>query len=357
VGVLDAFMSTWSTARETFGQGVPQTGEKFDQSGTLRQLQTTVESAAPGSRWNGTAATAYQTANADHGKVFAHLASLDQRLGAQVTASSHVVTAGRENLDAVRKWVVDAANSVPPGKNCEQMLMPIVQKGLGQITDIVMKSNGDLSTIGGEIRTISGEYDALGNQKFAPKEGVGNGGPNRPTIQAVDFPQAPPPEDPDAKDQTGGYGSYHYSYPFSTSESWTQQQIAQEVMQNYNKYFTFTGDKPSIVLGEQINLDGPAGPEPVKVTQATDHGFQFVSLPGHSEGPGRVINFDIVPAAMSPVPGRLNWELRVEASGPVSGVSAIPGASWLNKGIWQVFADNLGTRLPTSPPASGPVSV
>ncbi|MDT5336321.1 MAG: hypothetical protein QOD90_1826, partial [Mycobacterium sp.] len=30
--MLDAFMSTWSKARETFGQGVPQTGEQFDQS-------------------------------------------------------------------------------------------------------------------------------------------------------------------------------------------------------------------------------------------------------------------------------------------------------------------------------------
>jgi hypothetical protein len=36
-------MSTWSKARETFGEGVPQTGEHFDQSGPLRQMQTTVE--------------------------------------------------------------------------------------------------------------------------------------------------------------------------------------------------------------------------------------------------------------------------------------------------------------------------
>jgi hypothetical protein len=45
VGVLDAFMATWSNARETFGEGVPQTGERFDQSGPLNQLKTTVESA------------------------------------------------------------------------------------------------------------------------------------------------------------------------------------------------------------------------------------------------------------------------------------------------------------------------
>lgn len=274
-----------------------------------------------------------------------------------MTASSQVVSSGRKNLDSVRNWVVDAAAALPPGKNREQMLMPIVQKGLGQVQGIITASNANLSSIGDQMRTLGAEYGALGDQRFAPKPNAGAGDPKKPTIQAVDYPQAPASEDPDAKDQTGGYGSYHYGYPFSTSETWTQQQIATEVMQKYNKYFTFTGDKPSIVLGETINLDGPTGPEPVKVTQVSDHGFQFVSLPGHSEGPGRVINFDIVPAATSPVPGRLNWELRVEASGPVSGVSAIPGASWLNKGIWQVFADNLGSRLPAAPPGLGPVLV
>ncbi|MBJ7340754.1 EspA/EspE family type VII secretion system effector [Mycolicibacterium sp.] len=175
VGVLDAFISTWSTARETFGQGVPQTGEQFDESATLQQLETTVASAAPGSRWTGTASAAYDAANKDHGKVIAQLADLDQRLGKQVTASSHVVASGRQDLDAVRKWVLDAAASVPPGKNREQLLMPIVQKGLGQVSQIVTKSNGELSTIGGQIRTLSGEYAALGNQKFGPKEGVGDG--------------------------------------------------------------------------------------------------------------------------------------------------------------------------------------
>ncbi len=175
MGVLDAFISTWSRAHETFGQGAPATGDRFDQSAPLRQMQTTVESAAPGSRWTGTAAAAYQSANADHGKVFAELASLDKRLSGHVTASSQVVSSGRENLDSVRQWVLDAAASVPPGKNREQMLMPIVQKGLGQLSAIITKSNGDLSTIGGQIRSLGGEYEALGNQKFGPEEGVGDG--------------------------------------------------------------------------------------------------------------------------------------------------------------------------------------
>jgi hypothetical protein len=172
VGVLDAFMSTWSKARETFGEGVPQTGERFDQSGPLNQLKTTVDSAAPGSRWGGTAASAYGKANTDHGNVIGQVAGLDQRLGAQVSQAANIVQNGRQNLDAIRQWVQDAAGSVPAGKTREQLLLPIVQKGLGQVQDVITTSNGQLNAVGVDVKKLGGEYDALGNQKFGnPKEG------------------------------------------------------------------------------------------------------------------------------------------------------------------------------------------
>ncbi|MDT5365384.1 MAG: hypothetical protein QOC69_7146 [Mycobacterium sp.] len=175
MSVLDAFLSTWSDARSTFGEGTPETGSQYDKSGPLQDMQTTVQSAAPGSTWTGRAASAYGTANTEHGDVLGKLAGLDQRLSAQVNQSSQVVETGRRNLDALRHWMVDAAASVPPGKNRDQMLLPIVQKGLGQLTDIVTKSNGDLGKIGGEIRALDAEFRALGNQRFV-KEGTGDDG-------------------------------------------------------------------------------------------------------------------------------------------------------------------------------------
>jgi hypothetical protein len=175
LSVLDAFLSTWSDARSTFGDGTPETGAQYDKSGPLRDMQTTVQSAAPGSTWTGGAASAYGSANTEHGDVLGKLAGLDQRLSAQVNQSSQVVEVGRRNLDALRQWVVDAAASVPPGKNRDQMLLPIVQKGLGQLTDIVTKSNGDLGKIGGEIRALDAEFRALGNQRFV-KDGTGDDG-------------------------------------------------------------------------------------------------------------------------------------------------------------------------------------
>jgi EspA/EspE family len=133
-----------------------------------------VQTAAPGSKWTGGAADAYGAANTEHGRVLGRLAGLDQRLSAHVDESAQVVAAGRRDLDAVRKWVVDAAASAPKNVAGERMQMAIVQKGLSQVQEIIKRSNGDLNAIGDKISGLGGEYQALGNQKFA-KEAGGDG--------------------------------------------------------------------------------------------------------------------------------------------------------------------------------------
>ena len=174
MGVLDGFFSTWSNAKATFGEGTPQGGAQLDGSGTLNQLKSKLDSAAPGARWTGTAATAYGTANTEHQRVIGELAGLDKRLAAHVDESARIVSSGRDQLDGVRKWVVDAAGSVPNTAEGQRMLIPIANKGIGQVADIVQKTNGDLNTLGGKIRDVGNEYTALGNQKFAPKDGTGD---------------------------------------------------------------------------------------------------------------------------------------------------------------------------------------
>ena len=128
MSAIDGFLSTWSSARQTYGEGSPQTGEQYDNSTTLGQLSSGLQAAAPGSRWTGDAATKYDAANTDHCRVIGALAGLDQRLAAEVTNSAQVVDTGRRSLEAVRQWVVDAAASVPPGKAGEQIKMAIAQK-------------------------------------------------------------------------------------------------------------------------------------------------------------------------------------------------------------------------------------
>lgn len=171
MSVLNAFLSTWSTARSTFGESTPQTGASFDNSASLRQLQTDLGSATSGTRWTGSAASAYDAANTEHRRVIGAIAGLDQRLRSAVDQSAAVVATGRGNLDAVRKWVLDAAASVPRNAAGERMLLPIVQRGISQVAEIVRSSNGDLDAIGAKIRALGAEYQALGKQKF------GEGGP------------------------------------------------------------------------------------------------------------------------------------------------------------------------------------
>jgi hypothetical protein len=177
VSVLNAFLATYSYARQTFGQGSPAAGTQFDSSGPLRQQQANVETAAPGARWTGTAAGAYGNVNQEHGRVLGELAGLDQRLAREVDQSAAVVAAGRRDLDKVRKWVLDAASRVPRTPAGERMLVPIVHKGIGDVAGIVQRSNSQLNGVGGRIRGIGTEYQALGNQKFGglPETGPGDG--------------------------------------------------------------------------------------------------------------------------------------------------------------------------------------
>lgn len=160
--MLDGFLATWSRARDTFGSGVPQTGEHYDQSRQLQNLQATVHTAVPGGHWSGGAASAYDGKNTEHAGVIGKLVGLDKQLGSYVTESAQVVSAGRKNLDSIRSRVLAAAQSVPAGPMREQILMPIVQKGLAQLSEVVASSNGQLNSVGAKIQLVGNEYAKLG---------------------------------------------------------------------------------------------------------------------------------------------------------------------------------------------------
>jgi uncharacterized protein YukE len=209
VGVLDAFESTWSNARSTFGQGTSQEGAQFDNSAQLRQMQSSVEAAKPGERWTGSASDTYASANEKQARVLGQVADLDQRLRTEVDRSAAVVAVGRRDLDAVRRWVHDAAATVPPGHNRDRMLYPIVSRGSGEIAEIVQRANGELNTIAGRIGGLKGEYQALGGN---PTENV----PRAPVDHAWGDQQEPwkyPWEPPPPPDSAPGGGRWDISGP------------------------------------------------------------------------------------------------------------------------------------------------
>lgn len=165
MGALSGFLSTWSAAHATFGGGTPIGGARFDQSTQLQDLQQSVTSAAPGSTWMGGGSNSYADANLKHASTLGALSDLDRRLGTEIDRSAAVVAAGRRDLDAVRKWVVDAAATVPNTAAGQRMLYPIVSKGTRDIRDIVNRSHGDMSAIAERIRGIGAGYDDLGGDE------------------------------------------------------------------------------------------------------------------------------------------------------------------------------------------------
>lgn len=176
MSALDGFYTTWDNARQTFGQGTPAPGTNFDKSPQLTTLGAGLAAAAPGSTWSGAAATNYDKANTDHQAVFTKLAELDRKIAHQVDQSAQVVATGRQNLDQLRQWVTDAANSVPPGRQRDIMLMQIAHRGLAQLTEVVQKTNAESNAVAQNIAKLGPEFDALKDeQKFGKEEKDGKG--------------------------------------------------------------------------------------------------------------------------------------------------------------------------------------
>ncbi|BDY28407.1 TPR repeat region-containing protein [Mycolicibacterium mageritense] len=176
MGALDAFYSTWSDARETFGQGTPQDGSNLDNSSKLMQMKAGVEAAAPDGRWQGPASEAYAAKNKDHAGVYGKLAELDTKMATEVTNASNVVTAGRQSLDITKSWVDSAVKALPSGLSAsdrDAKLLSIANEGIGKVSTIVTEATNKMTDISGRVQGLKGEYQALGNDKTAPGEKPG----------------------------------------------------------------------------------------------------------------------------------------------------------------------------------------
>jgi hypothetical protein len=213
VGVLEGFLSTWSSARATFGVGVPQVGADFDNSAHFRRLQADVESAAPESTWGGAAADAYADANRTQGRTLGAMAELDTRLGVEVDRSAAVVATGRRDLDAVKQWVVDAASTIPRTTAGERMLWPVVSKGADEIATIIQRSHGEMSAIAERMRGLCTGYEELDKPEDQGAEPLSVGGDDEKTgddvpetaLDLADIVQLAPfdPEDPSTYGPSG----------------------------------------------------------------------------------------------------------------------------------------------------------
>lgn len=181
MSALDGFYSTWNKARETFGQGTPDDGSRFDGSSRLMQMKAGVEAAAPDDRWQGSGSQAYAAANKEHAAVYEKLAELDTKMAAEVKNAASIVTTGRANLDTAKGWVDSMVNSLGKSKanDREQKLIPIAREGISKVDSIVKSATDDMVGIKRNIEKIKGDYEALIKQEFGADTkksdtGIGN---------------------------------------------------------------------------------------------------------------------------------------------------------------------------------------
>lgn len=229
MGVLEDFDTTWANARATFGEGTPTGGASFDASPALRRLHSDVRTAAPGAQWTGTAADKYAATNDQHARTLDGMAGLDQRTRVEIDRAANVVTAGRSDLDSVKQWVHSAAASVPDPNSArgQLMLMPVVKKGVADISVIMQRSHAQHDAIAERLSGIQAEYRLLGDgvklgqgQKDgddAPGDKSGDQSDDKPDFAVGDrddpwrYPWDPPPP-PDSA-PGGGRWELGQGYP------------------------------------------------------------------------------------------------------------------------------------------------
>lgn len=178
MSALDGFYSTWSKAKDTFGVGTPTDGSQYNGSSSqLLKMKSSIESAQPDDRWQGSGSQAYAAVNKQHAGVYEKLADLDKKMAAEVTNAANVVTNGRNQLDTTKSWVDSAVNSLPSSLSAqarENSLIPIAKEGITQVNNTVSTANGDMLKIGFRVSDLKNAFDELQNQKLGPGEKKGS---------------------------------------------------------------------------------------------------------------------------------------------------------------------------------------
>lgn len=149
------------------------------------------------------------------------------------------------------------------------------------------------------------------------------------------------PDDPiNSSDYTGQY-HYYYKFWIDWAPWWSPRQVTRAITHQFSWWFTFPSNCWRLWVGERCNLVSPAGIAPVQVIWMWDVGFALLSLPGHPEGAGKIIQFWISQSSWGTL-----W-LNVQADGPdntwcnrnAQCAAANRSAAWA---AWEWFARNLG---------------
>ena len=148
-------------------------------------------------------------------------------------------------------------------------------------------------------------------------------------------------------DSWGNYEQFHRVFE-QQGGMWTPQAANREITHNFNKYFTFSGCPDVLAVGARCNLQTQVGLDaPIRVSEISDDGFSFISLPGHPEGAGRTITFTFEDHKDD---GNRDLWLHVRAWGPVGGASYLgPFNEYtIAASAWKTFSSNINRKISSS---------
>lgn len=160
-----------------------------------------------------------------------------------------------------------------------------------------------------------------------------------------------------AAESAAGYYEYDYTYQISPGVI-DVAAVREMATQNFDRYFPFMGCSGPLYVGQRCDLQFgtlTVGTSPIQVTRITETSFQFVSLPGHVEGPNRLIDFIFYDSD-----GK-TW-LNVWSRGPATIPAQATGFFGIANRLWQTYADALahgisvGDHIPFLPPPPPPPS-
>lgn len=163
MSLIEAFLSTWSAARATFGDDRPLEGG-FP-GNVVGRLQSDVSGAGPGELWSGRSADAYGELNSQHAQSFTALADLDRRMTVHLDQLASVVAEGRQQLDDVRRRVVDLAAALPPHVEPDDVLRPVVGQAVDRLVEIIARSHASVTALVAGIEDMADEYRAVTAQQ------------------------------------------------------------------------------------------------------------------------------------------------------------------------------------------------
>lgn len=99
----------------------------------------------------------------------------------------------------------------------------------------------------------------------------------------------------------GSKYTYHYYIPIGDLDpsvlGITPESITSDYLGHFDEQFKFSGCGPRVSDLKTCTLRVFGKESPVRITAIWDTGFELKSLPGHPEGPGRYIDFNIVKGA------------------------------------------------------------